>query len=50
MQKKLKKMDFDFNDYLDQHGTDEQDGRYRQCPEHAPGYGQQDEGHRRYDR
>ena len=33
--KKLKKMDFDFNDYLDQHGADEQDGWYFQYPEHA---------------
>ena len=39
MQKKLKKMDFDFNDYLYQYGTDEQDGRYRQYPEYASRYG-----------
>ena len=31
-----------YNDYLDQYGADEEDGRYRQYPEYASGNGKQD--------
>ena len=40
MPKKLKKMEFDFNDYLTSMEQMNKMGGYRQYPEHASRYGQ----------